>query len=201
MIQPDSVRPIRLSNLTKAALPLLAFLIFLLAGCGGAGPSKELSSTANPPANYNLGFGDRVAVTVYGEKDLSGEYEVDDTGAVSMPLVGAVKIGDKTARDAEKAIAGQLTRGGIMTNPQVAVQVVRYRPVYIMGEVQKPGAYPYYSGITVLNAVALAGGYTYRANSGRINVVRPSDDKEPQRATETAYLAPGDIVIIPERWF
>jgi protein involved in polysaccharide export with SLBB domain len=89
----------------------------------------------------------------------------------------------------------------LVTNPQVAVAVVKYRPFYILGEVQHPGAYPYYSGATVLNAVALAGGYTYRARTTKISVVRPDGERDPLLAREDAYLEPGDIVIVPLRWF
>ncbi len=195
---------IRIPDLRKLALPLLSLLLVVaVAACSNTSVgNKPLASAASAPTAYNLGFGDRIAVTIYGEKDLTGEYEVDDSGSVAMPLVGAVKVADMQARDAEKAIARQLTAKGLVKDANVNVAVVRYRPVYIMGEVQRPGAYPYYSGITVMNMVALAGGYTYRASKGGIGVVRPTEsEKEPQKAPETAYLAPGDIVIVPERWF
>jgi protein involved in polysaccharide export with SLBB domain len=179
-------------------VPVIALLA--LAACGTADNTPVVTSEA--PTAYRLGTGDRVAVTVFGEKDMSGEFDVDDTGAVAIPLAGAVSVKDKTPREVEKALETQLTRGGLIRDPKVNVAVVKYRPIYILGEVQRPGAYPYQSGITVMNAVALAGGYTYRANSKRIDVVRhDGGDRTPQRTAETNYIAPGDTIIIPERWF
>jgi len=182
-------------------IPVVAALA--LAGCGGAdNPSKALSGPESPQA-YRLGTGDRVAVTVFGQQDMSGEFDVDDTGAIALPLAGAISVKNKTPREVEKALETQLgSRGGMLNNPKVNVAVVRYRPVYILGEVQRPGAYPYQSGLTVMTAVALAGGYTYRAANKKISVIREeTGDREPHSATETNYIAPGDVIIVPERWF
>jgi protein involved in polysaccharide export with SLBB domain len=179
-------------------VPVIALLA--LAACGTTDTTPI--ATTEAPTAYRLGTGDRVAVTVFGEKDMSGEFDVDDTGSLPIPLAGAVSVKDKTPREVEKALETQLTRGGLIRDPKVNIAVVKYRPIYILGEVQRPGAYPYQSGITVMNAVALAGGYTYRANSKRIDVVRhESGDRTPQRTAETNYIAPGDTIIIPERWF
>jgi polysaccharide export outer membrane protein len=188
--------------LWQRATRALSVALLLLATACAAGPQgPELSSPASPQS-YRLGHGDRVAVTVFGEKDMSGEYDIDDTGNLPLPLAGAIKVENMTPRQAEQAVTQRLTRGGLMRDPQVTVSVVRYRPVYILGEVQRPGAYPYQSGMSILNAVALAGGYTYRAQTKRISVVRPTEgDKQAQVAAETSYIAPGDIIIIPERWF
>jgi len=189
--------PTRWTRIARV-VPVIALLA--LAACGTADTTPV--ATYEAPQAYRLGTGDRVAVTVFGEKDMSGEFDVDDTGALPIPLAGSVSVKDKTPREVEKALEAQLTRGGLIRDPKVNVAVVKYRPIYILGEVQRPGAYPYQSGITVLNAVALAGGYTYRANSKRIDVVRhESGDRTPQRTSETNYVAPGDTIVIPERWF
>ncbi len=181
-------------------IPVVAVLA--LAGCGGTGPTTQLSGPESPQA-YRLGHGDRIAVTVFGQQDMSGEFDVDDTGAIALPLAGAIPVKNKTPRDVEKQLEAQLGgRGGMLNNPKVNVAVVRYRPVYILGEVQRPGAYPYQSGMTILNAVALAGGYTYRASNKKISVIREeTGDREPKSASEMNYLVPGDVVNVPERWF
>jgi protein involved in polysaccharide export with SLBB domain len=181
-------------------IPVVAVLA--LAGCGGAGPTTQLGGPESPQA-YRLGTGDRIAVTVFGQQDMSGEFDVDDTGSIALPLAGAVPVKNKTPRDVEKQLEAQLGgRGGMLNNPKVNVAVVRYRPVYILGEVQRPGAYPYQSGLTVMTAVALAGGYTYRAANKKISVIREeTGDREPKAAGEMNYIAPGDVIIIPERWF
>ncbi len=179
--------------------PLLIAALLGSAGCAGNTPSLKAS---NPPDAYRLGYGDQVAVVVYGQPETSGQFEVDDEGALSLPLAGRVDVRDLTTAQAEQAVAKQLVRKGLSKDPQVTINVTQYRPIYILGEVQKPGAYPYYSGETVLNAVAVAGGYTYRAGNSRIDVIRPTDgQRQPQRAEESSYLAPGDIVVVPERWF
>lgn len=187
--------------LWQRALRLLSVAALLVVTACAAGPQgPELSAAA--PQSYRLGHGDRVAVTVFGEKDMSGEYDIDDTGNLPLPLAGAVNVNNMSPRQAEEAIEKKLSAGKLINNPQVTVSVIRYRPVYILGEVQRPGAYPYQSGMSVLNAVALAGGYTYRAQTKRIEVVRPSEgEKQSQVAAETSYIAPGDIIIVPERWF
>lgn len=185
----------------RAARALSVMALMLVAACAAGPQGPELASPASPQG-YRLGAGDRVAVTVFGEKDMTGEYDIDDTGNLPLPLVGAVKVDNMTPRQAEQAVAKQLTQGKLINNPQVTLSVIRYRPVYILGEVQRPGAYPYQSGMSILNAVALAGGYTYRAQTKRIEVVRPTEgDKQGQLAAETSYIAPGDIIIVPERWF
>jgi protein involved in polysaccharide export with SLBB domain len=139
-------------------------------------------------------------ITVFGEETITGEYDVDSQGTISLPLAGRISVKDMTTQQFESALTNRLARG-LVTNPQVAVAVVKYRPFYILGEVKNPGAYPYYSGATVLNAVALAGGYTYRAQTSKISVVKPEGDRDPMLAPEDAYLEPGDIVIVPLRWF
>ena len=153
-------------------------------------------------SEYQLGSGDKVKVTVFGEADLSGTYEIDSTGIVAFPLVGQVTAGGHTARDLEKSIATKL-QDGYLKNPTVSVEVLSYRPFFILGEVKRPGSYPYKAGLNVLNAVALAGGYTYRAKSNVWVVTRAGDknyqDKEVNDGDFT--VRPGDTIVIPERFF
>ena len=128
------------------------------------------SVTSNPVTGrnaYELGSGDKVRITVFGETDLSGEYDVDGSGNVRLPLVGQVRAAGLSLHDFEAQIADTL-RHGYLRDPKVSVEVTAYRPFYIIGEVTKPGQYPYVNGMTALNAVALAGGYTYRADDSDV---------------------------------
>lgn len=174
--------------------------VFLgLAGCSSTN-MDSLPPQASVP-QYRLGPGDRLSVVVFGEDTMTGEYDVDDTGTLSIPLAGRVNVTNMTPAEVEKSLDTKLGHG-LIANPQVAVSVVRYRPFFILGEVKNPGAYPYYGGATVLSAVAMAGGYTYRAQTQSIEVVRStSADRSPKVASQEAYLEPGDVVIVPLRWF
>lgn len=150
---------------------------------------------------YQLGSGDQIRVTVYGEEDLSGEFEIDGSGTIGLPLIGSVTIGGKILSAAQKQIAEQLA-DGFLINPRVSIEVLNYRPFYILGEVKSPGSYPYVSGMTVLNAIALASGFTYRASENKIEVTRRVDGEEQKiRIKLTAAVLPGDILRVPERLF
>jgi polysaccharide export outer membrane protein len=158
------------------------------------------STTSTPPrAAYQLGSGDKLRVIVFGEEDLSGEFEVDDTGAVSLPLVGEVGAGGRTLRSFEAAVREQLS-DGYLKDPRVSVQVINYRPFYIIGEVEKGGEYPFVSGMHLLNAVAVAGGFTYRANTSKVFITRGSRELE-FAVTPELRLEPGDVIRVPERFF
>lgn len=183
---------------------VLVILGSVLAGCAGTAPPASQQQASLAPVNaggYQLGPGDEIDVTVFGEQNLSGTFDVDDSGSISMPLVGPVTVRDKTARETETAIASRLA-DGLVTDPKVSVNVRRFRPIYVVGEVQKPGAYPSYGPTTVLNAIALAGGYTYRAKSSEITVIHYNDPgHQPVPVSESTLVQPGDTVTVPERWF
>jgi protein involved in polysaccharide export with SLBB domain len=158
-------------------------------------------ATAADTTAYKLGAGDKIKMTVFGEEDLSGEFEIDGTGTMSLPLVGDLKAGNLTARELEKAITRKLS-DGYLTNPRVNVEVMNFRPFFIYGEVTTPGAYPYVNGLTVINAVALAGGYTPRAKTKTVVLRRLVDGQrvETQEA-EDAAVFPGDVLQVKERFF
>ncbi len=163
--------------------------------------SPDASGLATNSLRYQLGSGDQIRVTVYGEEDLSGEFELDGEGTISLPLIGAITVGNRSLSDAESLITAQLA-DGFLVNPRVNIEVLNYRPFYILGEVQDPGSYPYVSGMTVLNAVALASGFTYRASESKIEVTRRVDGVEQKMRIElTAAVLPGDIIRVPERFF
>jgi polysaccharide export outer membrane protein len=155
---------------------------------------------ADAPA-YKLGSGDKVRVTVCNEKELSGDFEVSDQGKVALPLIGAVKIGGLTISEAEALITEKYGKD-YLVNPRVTVEVLNYRPFFILGEVKNPGSYPYAGGMMILNAIALAGGYTPRADRGDILIKRANDPKkDEQRVHEDAVVLPGDVIRVPERFF
>ncbi len=151
--------------------------------------------------HYTLGSGDKIKITVYGEDDLGGEFAIDGTGHVQLPLIGQVTVVGLTLHQFVAAVTTAL-QNGYLKDPKVSVQVVNYRPFYIIGEVNKPGEYPYENGLTVLRAVALAGGYTYRANDDKVYVRRVTQsDESTMPADSKVRIYPGDIVRIPERIF
>lgn len=163
-------------------------------------------SAGTPAANgfrdiYTLGTGDKLRVTVYGEADLSGDFEVDSSGAVRLPLIGQVQAAGVTVRDFEQRVAAQL-KGRYLLNPSVSVEVTDYRPFFIIGEVNKPGQYSFVNGMNVVTAVALAGGYTYRADDEDVYVRRNGGSREVERsADERTRIYPGDIIRVGERFF
>ena len=182
-----SIHPIRIAS----AVVLAA----VLAGAfgGSRAQAQELE--------YTLGSGDQLRVTVFGHKDLSGEFFVDGLGTLSLPLIGQIKAGGQTARQIERKIVDML-KPDYLKNPRVSVEVLNYRPFYIIGEVKKPGSYPFVSGMKVINAIALAGGYTYRARENELLVTRASGpDRKKRPATHDTVILPGDVIEVPERYF
>ena len=153
------------------------------------------------PGAYRLGSGDKVRITVFNEESLSGEYEVDGSGTLNLQLIGAINVLGRSIPEVTAIIVGKL-KEGYLQNPSVAIEVLNYRPFYVLGEVKEPGKYPYVSGMSVLNAIALAGGYTYRGKKDRAMVIRASDpEKKEQRVVPNDVIMPGDIIRVPERIF
>ncbi|MEQ1784064.1 MAG: polysaccharide biosynthesis/export family protein [Hyphomonadaceae bacterium] len=151
---------------------------------------------------YKLGPGDRVRVNVYGEETLSGEFLVSNRGSVALPLVGDVKAGGLSVEGLEQSVQEKLVATDMVRTPRVAIDVVSYRPFYILGEIDKPGQYPYAIGMTVTKAVATAGGFTYRANSRVVYVTREGAANEtPLTVTAATWIGPGDTVRVGERTF
>ena len=161
----------------------------------------EVSPAEPSEPSYILGPSDRVRLKVYGEQDISGEYEIDTNGYISVPLAGRVKAAGSNTRQLERAVAAALSRG-LLKDPRVNAEVATYRPFFILGEVKKAGEYPYKSGLTVLDAVASAGGYTYRANEGKVVIRRAGSNVEETIALDAPVpVYPGDNIRIPERYF
>jgi polysaccharide export outer membrane protein len=152
-------------------------------------------------ATYVLGPNDRIRLKVYGEPDIAGEYEIDSNGQVSIPLAGHIRAAGLTTKQLERSITAALAKG-IVRDPRVNVEIALYRPYYILGEVKKGGEYPYRLGLTVMDAVASAGGFTYRANENKVYLRRSGAGVEEVYALDAPILVfPGDNIRVPERYF
>jgi polysaccharide biosynthesis/export protein len=150
---------------------------------------------------YTLGPNDRIRLKVYGEADISGEYEIDSSGFASIPLAGRIKAAGLTTGQLERTITAALAKG-IVRDPRVNIEMAQYRPYYILGEVKKSGEYPYRLGITILDAVASAGGFTYRANENKVFLRRSGGSVEEVYPLDAPIkVFPGDNIRIPERYF
>lgn len=179
-----------------------------LAGCNTTGayeaslPPETVLPSQTRGSAYILGPSDRVRIKVYNEPDITGEYEVSRSGYVSIPLAGEIKASGHTTRQLEDAIRARLAKG-VITDPRVNVEVAIYAPFYIHGEVKRAGEYPYRAGLTVADAVALAGGFSYRANEQKVYLRRAGTREEMVVFPTDAPIAvlPGDNIRIPERYF
>ena len=157
---------------------------------------------ANPGGPYRLGPGDEVRVTVLGFDALTNTYSVSDSGTISIPMMEPVPAMDNTPAEVGVAIARQLEAKELAVNPSVSVQVQKYRPFFVLGEVQNPGQYPYVPGMSVLSAISIAGGYTFRAEKKMVGITRRMEGKTIQaRAGQQALVMPGDTIYVYEDWF
>lgn len=193
--------------LRPLVMAVLGGLLLSIAACQSAvtaGPRSAVGQEVEQQGAvgaYTLGNGDQLRITVFGQPDLSGQFEVDGTGAISMPLIGQVQALGLTTPELEAHIVS-LLEGDYILNPRVSAEVINYRPYYILGEVNRPGEYPYTSGLTVLNAVAASGGFTYRANK-KVIYIKSVDSAEEQafELTTSTVVRPGDTLRIGERIF
>jgi len=189
--RPGRGRPVARSLL---GMFLSVFVAFVAVGAFG----QESQQTVDKRF-YRLGVGDQLRVTVYDEPELSGEFEVAATGTVNLPLIGEVVAEGRTITEVENA-AKEKYLDGYLKAPSVSIEVLNYRPFYILGEVNAPGSYPYVNGMTVLNAVALAGGFTYRASEDSVLLQRQGVEGETSVDITTPVL-PGDVLTVEERFF
>lgn len=171
-----------------------------LGSCSPTAGMDSLSAVA--PAEYQLGAGDEVRVIAYGLDSFSNNYTVSDGGFLSLPLIGDVVAGGQSVGQVQGAIVAQLAEKRILNNPVVNVQVNQYRPFFVIGEVKKPGEYPFRPGTSVLNAVSMAGGYTFRADTSKVAITRRrAAGSFTAAATESVLIQPGDTIRVFESWF
>jgi polysaccharide export outer membrane protein len=159
-------------------------------------------SAAASAAQYELGSGDVVRISVHGEPDLSfDEIRLTDAGTFTFPFIGEVDANGKTAGQVRSLLTEKL-KDGYLIDPRVSVSVVNYREFYIAGEVKLPGGYPYQPGLTLDRAIALAGGLTERASTKRMSIVRGSEgSRAAEKATMDTLVRPGDTINIDEGFF
>ncbi len=189
------IRPLLVSTLLSAVL-----LPGLLA-VGACTPGNLTERASIAAFQYRIGAGDRVKVTTYGEDRLTGEFTVNSAGEISFPLLGNVTAAGKTLAEFNAELQRRLG-SEFMKNPQVSVEMVNFRPVYILGEVQKPGEFPFGERMSVYALVAKAGGFTYRANQKYAYVRGENDTSERAvRLSSATAVQPGDTIRIPERTF
>lgn len=181
---------------------------FLALACVGLGLSGCSTYQPAPSAfhevitqPYLLDAGDRIRVTVFDQDDLSNTYSVDKSGYIAFPLVGQVAARGRTAQQMEGQLAAKLQQG-FLRNPDVAVEVAEYRPVFVMGEVGAGGQYGYTPGMTVQNAIAAAGGFSPRGNQASVDITRQINGEiMTGRVTISDPVFPGDTIYVRERWF
>jgi len=175
----------------------------LVSGCASSSISEAekqslaVAATSAPKVQP----GDKIRVSVFGENQLSGDYEVDPTGQISLPLAGTIEVQGLTQPELEQRLA-QKFRSQYLRDPKVTVTIISLAPYYLMGEVTKPGQYPYKSGLNVLTALAIAGGPTYRAVRNSVQIQRRGETKMHDYPVSVSVpILPGDVINVPQRYF
>jgi len=189
---------------------LICLLGLALSACAAQGSGDVISSgeryvpvgASNGTIDeYQLGANDKLRLTIYNEPTLSGEFSVSSDGTLSLPLIGDVDAVGKTAKQVSDIIRAKLA-DGYLRDPRVSMEVITFRPFFILGEVASPGQYPYVNGLTVLNAIATAQGYTPRAQKTVVYIRRAGEAEEKAyKVTPDLRVLPGDTVRIGERYF
>ncbi|HKR18076.1 MAG TPA: polysaccharide biosynthesis/export family protein [Rhizorhapis sp.] len=186
-------------------LMLTIAAVGILTGCATGGSAADMpgSSASTPQSTlYRLDAGDEVRITAYGLDALNNVYVVSDSGVISLPLIDNVQARGKTVGELQSDIAKVLFERQILRSPSVNVQVTKYRPFYILGEVKSPGEYPYRPGMSVLTAVSMAGGFTFRADQKSMTITRVIEGRGiTGKARENTPVLPGDTIRIKESWF
>lgn len=197
-----SARIARSRHSSPAAALLLAAIS--LAACSAAPqlppPSFATTDASALERTYRLGIGDKLKIVVFGEENLSGQYEVNALGQVSMPLIGEIEAQGKPITLFREHLARRLG-DGYLKSPRVTIEVLNYRPIYVHGEVKNGGEFAYKNGLKIRDAIALAGGFTYRANERFVSIVREGEGEADVPLTSNVVVLPGDNIRVPERFF
>lgn len=185
---------------SRVCFAVLIWCCCLIAAMGATAPTEI--GAEELLRSYRLTSGDRLSVQVYREPELSKEYAIASNGRISFPFLGEVEVAGKTAVEISESLVTQL-RGSYLIDPKVTVTVVRYRPVYLSGEVKTPGAHDFEPGLTVLQAISLAGGFTERASRRKIYLISGDDAEgtKPRRVALDHPLRPGDTITVEESFF
>jgi polysaccharide export outer membrane protein len=179
---------------------LLLLLMLCATACSPARGLPELPTT--PPGAYRLGPGDVVRLITFGEDSLTGEFRVSDSGTIALPLVGSVRASGLSPDALATKVSEALLHANLLRSPSVSAEVTTYRPIFVLGEVSKPGQYPYQPGMTVVTAAAVAGGFTYRAIQSYASVTRTLETGAVEgKASRQTLIQPGDVITVFERRF
>jgi protein involved in polysaccharide export with SLBB domain len=176
----------------------------VLAGCvssSGSDAVAQVAATSPTRADPALRAGDRVQLTVFGEDGITGAYDVAPSGVVQVPLAGTVQAAGQTPSDLAAGVTTAL-RQKYLRDPKVTVALLSQRPFYVLGEVEKPGEYPFRDGLDLWRALAVAGGQTYRASASTVLLQRAGEAKPVEvELARNVTVEPGDLIRVPERWF
>lgn len=179
-----------------------AVTALVLAACTPGADLPQLPpDTAQGP--YRLGPEDQVRVTVFDDTRFGGTFRIADTGTLSVPMLGNLRARGLTTTELERNLGNELRRRNLITSPGVAVEMAAYRPIFVLGMVERGGQFPYQPGMTMLSAVAVAGGFNYRAVQDYVSVTRigPDSTAHEYRAPRDALVQPGDVITVFERRF
>jgi polysaccharide export outer membrane protein len=172
----------------------------LAAACAPGRDLPELPPVE--PGSYRLGPSDVVRLITFGEDSLSGEFRVSDSGSIALPLIGTIRASGLSPDALAARVSEALLKANLLRAPSVSAEVTIYRPIFVLGEVSKPGQYPYQPGMTMVTAAAVAGGFTYRAIADYASVVRTRDGTAIEgKATRQSFVQPGDVITVYERKF
>ncbi len=185
---------------TRAAVMAAMLGCLSLSACEPGSDLPPLPDT--PEQAYRLGVDEQVRIITFGQEPLTGQFRVNDRGDIAIPLLGAIHADGLTTTELEHDIERALRTKNVLLDPSVSVEVLTYRPVFILGEVAKPGQYPYQPNMTVLTAVAIAGGFTYRAQTDYASILRTEHGQPVEgRVPRGAAVWPGDVIDVFQRYF
>ena len=189
------------SSLRSLLTAVLLTGILIISGCSS--PVADLPQVPQVQnEDYHLAAGDQVRIITFSDEQLTGDFRVNDSGNIALPLLGPVHAEGLTTNQLERKVVAALQQKNLYRDPSVAVEVISYRPVFVLGEVAKPGQYPYQPGMSVVTAVAIAGGFTYRAVQDTASIVRITKGKSEEfKADRESLVRPGDVITIFERRF
>ena len=195
-------RLLEVSSRIPVSALLAAALLNACADPGGYSPPNFATTAPEQRLDrtFRLGIGDKLKITVFGEENLSSQVEINASGAIAMPLVGEVPAKGKSIGELKDHLARKLSEG-YLKNPRLNVEVLNFRPIYVHGEVKSGGEFAFKNGLTFRDAVAMAGGYTYRAQQSHLFLVREGGQEERLALPSALPVLPGDNIRIPERFF
>lgn len=189
-------------SVTRMAVVAIAAMLGSCAeGTGDYSPGLLPGASSGNIKAYRLGIGDKVRLTVFGEPEMSGTHEINSLGRISLPLAGDIQAAGMDATGLKEAVSRKYA-DGYLKNPKITLEVIGFRPVYVHGEVRSGGEFPFKTGLRFRDAIALAGGYSYRANQSYVVLSRVGAAPEVRVPIASEMIVmPGDNIRVPERFF